>query len=124
LRPLRRRGDRSSAEPTRSEGGAARSPERYRVSAPPEVCRKRADHPAPAGALPRWRTMLNGLLYAHSGLRYLILVAGAVALAYALFAVFTNRPYDRGLRSTGAAFAGLLHLQVLLGFVLIVSGRF
>jgi hypothetical protein len=36
----------------------------------------------------------------------------------------TRRPYDRGLRATGAAFAGLLHLQVLLGFVMIVSGRF
>jgi hypothetical protein len=68
--------------------------------------------------------MLTGLLHAHSGLRYLILVAGVVALLYALFAVMTRRPYDRGLRATNAAFAGLLHLQVLLGFVLIVSGTF
>jgi heme A synthase len=68
--------------------------------------------------------MLTGLLSAHSGIRYLILVAGVVAFAYALFAVVTRRPYDRGLRATGAAFAGLLHLQVLVGFVMIVSGRF
>jgi len=68
--------------------------------------------------------MLTGLLHAHSGLRYLILLAGAIALVYALFAVVTRRPYSRFLRASGAAFAGLIHLQVLLGFVLIVSGRF
>ena len=68
--------------------------------------------------------MLTGLLYAHSGLRYLVLLAGIVALGYALFAVVTARPYDRGIRATAGAFAGLLHLQVLLGFVFLVSGRF
>jgi heme A synthase len=68
--------------------------------------------------------MLNGLLHAHSGLRFLILAAGIVAFAYALFAVLTRRPYDRGLRATGATFAGLLHLQVLIGFVMIVTGTF
>ena len=68
--------------------------------------------------------MLTGLLHAHSGLRYLVLVAGVVALGYALFAVLTRRPYDQGIRKTAAAFAGLLHLQVLVGFVFLVSGRF
>jgi hypothetical protein len=68
--------------------------------------------------------MPTGLLHAHSGLRYLLLLAGAVALGYALFAVITKRPYDRGLRATAATFAGLLHLQILLGFVLLVSSRF
>jgi len=68
--------------------------------------------------------MLTGLLHAHSGLRYVVLLAGVFALAYALYILFTGKPYDRVVRSSGAAFAGLLHLQVLLGFVLIVSGRF
>jgi len=68
--------------------------------------------------------MLTGLLHAHSGLRYVVLLAGLFALAYALYILFTGKPYDRVVRSSGAAFAGLLHLQVLLGFVLIVSGRF
>ena len=68
--------------------------------------------------------MLNGLLYAHSGLRYLVVLAGVVALAYSLFAVLTSRPYDRGIRAVAAAFSGLLQLQILLGFVLLVSGRF
>jgi heme A synthase len=68
--------------------------------------------------------MLTGLLHAHSGLRYLVLLAGFTAAVYALISVVTRRPYDRGLRVSAASFAGLLHLQVLLGFVLLVSGRF
>ncbi len=70
------------------------------------------------------RHMLNGLLAAHSGLRYLVLLAGVITLGYALFAVATNRPYDRTIRRLAGAFAGLLHLQILLGFVFVVSGRF
>lgn len=68
--------------------------------------------------------MIDGLLHAHSGLRYLVLLAGVTALAYALYGWLSSRSYDRGMRITAASFAGLLHLQVLLGFVIIVSGRF
>lgn len=68
--------------------------------------------------------MLTGLLHAHSGLRYLVLVAGAAALVYALVGLFARRPYDRGMRVTAAAFAGLLHLQVLLGIALVIAGIF
>ncbi len=68
--------------------------------------------------------MVTGLLHAHSGLRYLVLLAGVVVVAYALYGLITDRPYDRGMRVTAASFAGLLHLQVLLGFFLLVSGRF
>jgi len=68
--------------------------------------------------------MLTGLLHAHSGLRYLVLLAGVAALIYSLYAVLTRRPYDRGVRVTAATFAGLLHLQILLGFFIVVSGRF
>jgi heme A synthase len=68
--------------------------------------------------------MLNSLLQAHSAVRYLILIAGIAAIAYPLFAVVTKRPYDRAMRSVCASFTGLLHLQVLLGFVAVVSGLF
>ena len=68
--------------------------------------------------------MLTGLLQAHSALRYVVLLAGVISLVYAVFAVASRRPYDRGIRIAASSFAGLLHLQVLLGFVLIVSGRF
>lgn len=68
--------------------------------------------------------MTTGLLHAHSGLRYLVLLAGLIALLYALYGWLTGRPYDRGMRITGASFAGLLHLQVLLGLVLVAMGTF
>lgn len=68
--------------------------------------------------------MLTGLLHAHSGLRYLVLLAGAAVLVHALVGLLTKRPYDRGMRATGAAFAGLLHLQVLLGLILLLFGTF
>ncbi|TVP57415.1 MAG: hypothetical protein EA351_05795 [Gemmatimonadales bacterium] len=65
--------------------------------------------------------MYTGLLHAHSGLRYLVILAGIVALLYALYGVVTRRDYDKPMRITATAFAGLLHLQVLLGFILLVS---
>jgi hypothetical protein len=66
--------------------------------------------------------MLTGLLHAHSGLRYLVLLAGVAALLYALVGLLTKRPYDRGMRAIAATFAGLLHLQVLLGLALVAFG--
>lgn len=68
--------------------------------------------------------MITGLLHAHSFIRYLILVAGVIAVGYAIFAVLTRRPYDRGIRTTSAIFSGLLQLQILLGFFILVSGQF
>lgn len=68
--------------------------------------------------------MFTGLFHAHSGLRYLVLLAGVLALAYALWGMVTKRPYDKGMRILGTSFAGLLHLQVLVGFFLLVSGVF
>jgi asparagine N-glycosylation enzyme membrane subunit Stt3 len=68
--------------------------------------------------------MLTGLLHAHSGLRYLILLAGAVALVVAVFGLATGRPYSKGMRISASTFSSLLHVQVLLGFAILVSGRF
>lgn len=67
---------------------------------------------------------MTGLLHAHSGLRYLVLIAAAVTLLYGIFGWFSGRSYDRGMRISAASFAGLLHLQVLLGFIILLSGRF
>ncbi|QSQ24096.1 hypothetical protein JY651_03720 [Pyxidicoccus parkwayensis] len=58
---------------------------------------------------------------AHSGLRYLVLLAGVLALAYFAFGLATKRPFDKGGRILGSAFAGLLHLQVLLGILVLVT---
>jgi hypothetical protein len=68
--------------------------------------------------------MLTGLLHAHSGLRYLVLAAAFICLGMALAGILGKRPYGRGMKASASAFAGLLHLQVLLGFAIIVSGRF
>lgn len=69
---------------------------------------------------------MNGgfLFHAHSGLRYLVLLAGVAALLWAVFAALTRRPYGRPMRILASSFAGLLHLQVLLGFALLFTGRF
>lgn len=64
------------------------------------------------------------LFQAHSGLRYLVLLAGLLALGYALFGLATGRRYGRGMRILGSAFAGLLHLQIVLGVAVIFAQGF
>jgi len=61
---------------------------------------------------------------AHSGWRYLILLAGLLVIAYGIFGAVTNRPFDKTMRILGSSLAGLMHLQILLGIALIFSGRF
>lgn len=67
---------------------------------------------------------MNILFQAHSGLRYLVLLVGVVALAYFVSGLATKRPVDKGVRILGAAFTGLLDLQVLLGLAMVAMGRF
>lgn len=55
--------------------------------------------------------------HAHSGLRYLVLLAGVVAAVILAVGVLSPRPYGRGARIATAAFVGLLDLQVLLGLL-------
>jgi hypothetical protein len=64
------------------------------------------------------------LYYAHSGIRYLVLLAGFAAVAYAVWGLVGRRPYDQVMRRLGGAFAGLLHLQILLGVGVLFTGRF
>ncbi|WP_375771893.1 hypothetical protein NR798_13710 [Archangium gephyra] len=60
------------------------------------------------------------LYYAHSGLRYLVLLMGLVAVAYFAFGLATKRPVDKSVRIIGSSFAGLLDTQILLGLILLV----
>jgi hypothetical protein len=64
------------------------------------------------------------LYQAHSGVRYLVLLAGVVAVAYALYGLITRRPYDQRMRVLGGVYALLVHLQVFLGIGVLFTGRF
>jgi hypothetical protein len=60
----------------------------------------------------------------HSGLRYVVLALALAVLAYSIYGAITRRPYDKTIRKLGSAFAGSLHLQLLLGIALGLTGRF
>ena len=62
--------------------------------------------------------------YAHSGLRYLVLLAGVLTLGYALYGAVAGRAYDRTMFRLARAFSGLTHLQLLLGVALLFSQPF
>lgn len=64
------------------------------------------------------------LFYAHSGLRYLVLLAGLAALVYALAGMVMRAPWQRPMGILASIFAGSLHLQVLTGIALLFTGRF
>ena len=57
------------------------------------------------------------LFYAHSGLRYLVLLMGLAAVAYFAYGLASKRPVDKSVRILGSSFAGLLDTQILLANV-------
>src|SRR5690606_35200315 len=59
------------------------------------------------------------LFHAHSGVRYLVWLAGLIAVVYAAIGLFGRKPYDRGASITMQLFVGLLDVQVLLGIILV-----
>lgn len=100
-----------------AEGAGAMPPLRGRISrlmVRPDAC---------VSDPPTTREMI-GLYHAHSGLRFLVLLAGLVALAYFAYGAATRRPADRLGNILGAMFNGLLDLQIVLGFVLILLGLY
>lgn len=66
----------------------------------------------------------NILFHAHSGLRYLVLLAGVVSFGYSLIAMLRNRPWDRPGRIMLSSFVGLMDLQVVIGLVLVFVWAF
>jgi hypothetical protein len=64
------------------------------------------------------------LFFAHSGLRYLVLIAGVLTLSYALYGAMTGRTYDRTMFRLARSFAGFTHLQLLLGVALLFTQPF
>jgi hypothetical protein len=63
------------------------------------------------------------LYHAHSGLRYLVLLAGLVAIVVFARGLLTGRPV-RGAKRFTIAFNALLDLQIVLGFGLFFGGIF
>lgn len=59
------------------------------------------------------------LFHAHSGLRYLVLLAGLLALAYTLTSALRGHAWNRAGRVFLAMFVGVMDLQVLMGVVLV-----
>lgn len=66
---------------------------------------------------------MDVLFAAHSGIRYLVLFSGLVALAWLAAATLRRRPFDRPSRALLAGFVGFLDLQILLGIALVIGGR-
>ena len=62
--------------------------------------------------------------YAHSGLRYLVLLAGVLTLGYALYGAVAGLTYDRTMLRLARAFMALTHLQLLLGVALLFTQPF
>lgn len=67
---------------------------------------------------------MNIVYMAHSGLRYLVLLSGLIALAVLLRGMLAKAPYDRTARIAAASFVGLANLQGLLGIVLVILRPF
>ena len=63
------------------------------------------------------------LFAAHSGMRYLVLCMGLIALAWFVWGKASGRPFTRPAPALLAAFIGFLDVQVLLGIGLLIGGH-
>jgi hypothetical protein len=63
------------------------------------------------------------LFAAHSGIRYLVLFTGLIALAWFAWGKASGRPFTRPAPALLAAFIGFLDIQALLGLGLLIGGR-
>lgn len=66
---------------------------------------------------------MNILFSAHSGLRYLVLLAAAGAILALAYSVSTGRSFSLA-RTLATAFAGLLDFQIVIGVLLVMGGIF
>ncbi len=62
--------------------------------------------------------MYTFLLHAHSGLRWLILVAVIIAVLKSMVGLFAGSNYTKFDKIVAVAFVGMMHLQLLIGLVL------
>jgi len=62
--------------------------------------------------------MYNFLLQAHSGLRYLVLLAALIVIVKSVIGWLGNTPYSKFDSIIAPSYVGTMHLQLLLGLVL------
>lgn len=98
-------------------------------------CREAYDiAPAPSSAVSslsgihardQWqrRLVMQTIFMAHSGLRYLVLLVGVVAVVYFAYAV-AKGGNPRTSRVVASIFTGVLDLQILLGLILVALGLY
>jgi hypothetical protein len=67
---------------------------------------------------------MTGLFHAHSGLRFLVLLLAFANLVVLAMGLAQKKPFGKLHRALGAAFAGSLHLQVVLGIAMVAMGRY
>lgn len=75
----------------------------------------RSRRPSRRGKVTR---MIGIVFYAHSGIRYLVLLAAIAALVYLAYGMATGRPFDKLAGILSAAYVGLMDVQVLTGVLL------
>lgn len=64
------------------------------------------------------------LIYAHSGIRYLVLLIGLAVVAYALYGAVTKKPFTPSMRVLGGVYAMSMDVNILLGLALIFTNSF
>lgn len=64
------------------------------------------------------------LFAAHSGLRFLVLAGGLFVVLYATVGVLGKREYSQAVARLASVFAGLIHLQILIGAAVLFTRPF
>jgi len=62
------------------------------------------------------------LLHLHSGLRYLVVLAGLAVIAYALRGFVMKRPHDAVMKNLAITFRSLMDVTLFSGFVMVMTG--
>lgn len=66
---------------------------------------------------------MDGLLHAHSYLRFLVLAAGFAGLVNAIIGQTKNQPPNKVARILGSSYSGLVDLQATLGLAMLGLGH-
>ena len=67
---------------------------------------------------------MTGLFHAHSGFRFIVLLLGVLNVVALGVGLVQKKPFGTIHRALGSAFAGALHLQVVLGIIMVLMGRY